>query len=148
MTDTSESVLVVDDEQISRNILVKIVQREGYEAEEAADGVEALAKLKDRRFDYIISDIKMPNMDGMQLLKEVKTHHPSVSVLLVTGQVQTINPRDAIAAGADSLILKPFKNVEIARILAKLSNIRKRTGRRNLRPKTQPPGPSDPAEKT
>ena len=84
MTDTSESVLVVDDEQISRNILVKIVQREGYEAEEAADGVEALAKLKDRRFDYIISDIKMPNMDGMQLLKEVKTHHPSVSVLLVT----------------------------------------------------------------
>jgi len=143
---TSESVLVVDDEQISRTILVKIVQREGYEADEAADGVEALSKLKARQFDYVISDIKMPNMDGMQLLKEVKTNHPSVSVLLVTGQSPTINPREAIAAGAESLILKPFKNVEIARTLAKLSNIRRRTGRRAPHPRTQSPGTSNPPE--
>lgn len=132
MNDTTESVLVVDDEQLIRDILVRIVAREGYRVDHACDGVEAMEKLNDAPFDYVISDIKMPNMDGMQLLEQVKSLYPSVKVLLITGQAGTVSVRKAKAAGADSFITKPFKKMEIARTLAELSLQRRRFPSRHI----------------
>jgi CheY-like chemotaxis protein len=115
------SVLVVDDERVIRDLLVQIITREGYVVDQACDGLEALKKLEDRWFDYIISDIQMPNMDGLTLLKKVRSLHPSIRVLMITGQTARFSAGQATAAGADGFIAKPFKNTEIARTLAELS---------------------------
>lgn len=129
---SAESVLIVDDEQLIRDILVRIVEREGYRADQAGDGVEALEKLNTSRFDYVISDIKMPNMDGIELIAQIKKRYPFTKILIVTGQTKKVTTREAIAAGADGFVVKPFKNMEIARTLAELSQKRKTPPERDI----------------
>lgn len=114
------SVLVVDDEVFIRQILSRIVSREGYSVIEANDGIDALEKMADRHFDFVLSDIKMPRMDGMELLASIKERYPDTLVLLVTAYAGEYTADDAIAAGAVCFITKPFKNVEIARTLTAL----------------------------
>ncbi|MCK4606296.1 MAG: response regulator [candidate division Zixibacteria bacterium] len=114
------SVLIVDDEQFIRQILARIVQREGYVIGEASGGKDALEKLEQTKFDFVISDIRMPNMDGMELLTKVKTRFPETMVILITAYAGEYKAEDALTAGADHYITKPFKNVEIARTLDRL----------------------------
>lgn len=120
------SVLVVDDEPILRDILTRIVERAGYSVASAVDGLDALEKLKSARFDFVISDVKMPNMDGLKLLGEIKSSYPETSVILITGKMAGFRLEDALEAGADHFIVKPFKNVEIARTLMCLHSRRQR----------------------
>ena len=138
MTETHQfslnvSVLVVDDEQFARQILVRTVKREGYSVSEAVDGIEALEKMEDGHFDFVISDIRMPRMNGLQLLKEIKTSYPETSVLLITGNKAEISSEAALAAGADHFITKPFKNLEIAQTLKALFIRRLQQQRRKLK---------------
>lgn len=114
------SVLVVDDESFIRQILSRMVSREGYEVHQATDGKDALKLLADHPCQIVISDIKMPNMDGIELLAEIKTNHSTVSVILITAYAGEYSADDAIAAGADAFITKPFKNIEIAETLRKV----------------------------
>jgi YesN/AraC family two-component response regulator len=114
------SVLIVDDERFIRQILARIVQREGYTVGEASNGKDALEKLEQTRYDFVISDIRMPNMDGMELLPTIKTRFPETTVILITAYAGDYTAKDVLAAGADHYITKPFKNVEIARTLGKL----------------------------
>ena len=81
---TKASILIVDDETFIRQILSRIVTREGYQVRQACDGVDALNLLAENSYDIVISDIKMPNMDGIQLLSEVKSKYPNISVVLIT----------------------------------------------------------------
>jgi CheY-like chemotaxis protein len=120
------TILVVDDEPVIRGLLVRSIAREGYQVSEATNGREALELLKMARFDIVISDIKMPEMDGMELLTEIRSSYPSVSVILITGYGAEYNSQDVIAAGADYFITKPFKNVEIAHTLETLFQRRQR----------------------
>lgn len=120
------TVLVVDDEQFIRQLLVRSIKREGYLVSEACDGREALEVLRESNVDIVISDIKMPNMDGWQLLEEIKKDYPDVSVILITAYAGDHTPEHAIEAGADYFITKPFKNVEIARTLTGLMNRRRK----------------------
>lgn len=120
------SVLVVDDEQFIRQLLVRTIKREGYLVSEAGDGRKALDMLSEKHIDIVISDIKMPNMDGWQLLEEIKKEYPDVSVILITAYAGDHTPENAIEAGADYFITKPFKNVEIARTLTGLMNRRRK----------------------
>ena len=120
------TVLVVDDEQFIRELLARSIKREGYLVSEAGDGREALEILRDNHIDIVISDIKMPNMDGWQLLEEIKKEYPDVSVILITAYAGDHTPEHAIEAGADYFITKPFKNVEIARTLTGLINRRRK----------------------
>lgn len=121
------SVLVVDDEVFIRQILSRIVSREGYSVAEAKDGIEALEKMTERQFDFVLSDIKMPRMDGMELLATIKEKYPDTLVLLITAYAGEYTSDDAIAAGADYFITKPFKNMEIARTLTALRQKRTRS---------------------
>jgi len=114
------SVLVVDDEVFIRQILSRIVSREGYSVAEANDGVEALEKMADRHFDFVISDIQMPRMGGMELLAKIKGQYTDTRVLLITGYGGADTADEVSAAGADCFITKPFKNVEISRTLTAL----------------------------
>jgi len=111
------SVLIVDDEQFLRQILGRIVRREGYDVDEAVDGIDALSRMKDHQYDIVISDIRMPMMDGIELLKRIRATHYDTAVVLITAYAGEYVERDMIDAGADFYITKPFKNVEIAQAL-------------------------------
>lgn len=114
------SVLVVDDESFIRQILSRIVSREGYQVHQASNGKDALKSLAETPCRIVISDIKMPNMDGIELLSRIKANYSDVCVILITAYAGEYSAQDALLAGADAFITKPFKNVEIAETLRKV----------------------------
>ena len=111
------NVLVVDDEEILRSLLEKILKKEGYTVHLAASGKEALRILEGNPVDIVVSDIKMPEMDGIELLKVVKENHPNVGVIMMTAYADTCSVKDALLLGADDYVTKPFKTVEICMII-------------------------------
>jgi len=114
---SSISVLVVDDEEMMRHLLDKILSREGYHILTAADGVQALEMLEKEEVDLIISDMKMPRMTGFELLKHVKQQHPNIGVIIMTAYGDTYTVKDALLLGADEYITKPFKSYEISLVV-------------------------------
>ncbi len=127
--DPRADVLIVDDETFIRQILARIVGREGYRVRQACDGHDALDRLSEASCDIVISDIKMPNMDGIALLSEIQSRYPEISVILITAYAGKYSAEEALKAGADAFIAKPFKNVEIAETLREVlrKNLRSRT---------------------
>ncbi len=113
----SISILIVDDEATMRNLLERILVREGYQLYSACDGVEALEILGDRNIDIIISDMKMPKMNGFELLKHIKEDYPDVGVIIMTAYGDTYTVKDALLLGADEYITKPFKSYEISLVV-------------------------------
>ena len=111
------SILVVDDEQMMCTLLTKILRREGYQVETAAGGAEALEKLQRAPYSIVISDMKMPGMDGFELLKQVKQMYPDVGVIIMTAYGDTYTVKDALLLGADEYITKPFKSYEISLVV-------------------------------
>ena len=111
------SILVVDDEEMMRNLLEKILGREGYKIKTAEDGIAALEMLKSEPVDIIISDMKMPRMNGFELLKAVKKELPGIVVIIMTAYGDTYTVKDALLLGADEYITKPFKSYEISLIV-------------------------------
>ncbi|MCH9030735.1 MAG: response regulator [candidate division Zixibacteria bacterium] len=116
----SVSVLVVDDEELMRQLLKKILEREGYTVQEADSVAEAKDLLSGNDFDVIVSDIKMPDEDGFSLLKYVKENYPDIGVALITGHGDTYSVKDAMLLGADEYVAKPFKSYEIALVVERM----------------------------
>lgn len=114
---SSVSILIVDDEEMMRILLNRILSREGYKIRSAEDGVVALEVLKTERFDIIISDMKMPRMNGFELLKIVKNEYPKIGVIIMTAYGDTYTVKDALLLGADEYITKPFKSYEISLVV-------------------------------
>lgn len=110
-------LLIVDDEEMMRSLLSKILTREGYQVHSASDGVEALEYLKEQDADIIISDMKMPRMDGFELMKQVKADYPDKAVIIMTAFGDTYTVKDALLLGADEYITKPFKSYEISLVV-------------------------------
>jgi two-component system, chemotaxis family, chemotaxis protein CheY len=103
--------LVVDDFSTMRRIVRNLLKESGYtEADEADDGVNALSKLRGAKFDFVISDINMPNMNGFQLLSEIKKdeHLKHIPVLMVTAEARKEDIVAAAQQGAAGYIVKPF----------------------------------------
>jgi CheY-like chemotaxis protein len=113
-------VLVVDDQEVILEILARTIRRQGHDVTSAVNGQEALGKIEEKTPDLIVSDIKMPVMDGLELLKEVRQQHPKLPVILITGYVEQFTVEGAIEMGASAFITKPFKNVDIANTLNRL----------------------------
>ncbi len=109
----SGNLLIVDDEEENRNMLSRHFRFEGYNVVTAIDGLDALTKLEDNRFDVIISDIMMPNMNGIELLKEIRDHYPMIHVIMITAYVSLENGLAAMRYGADTIIFKPIKDLQI-----------------------------------
>ena len=106
------NVLVVDDEEPVRKLIATLMSRRGHQCFQATDGVDALAKAKTIRFDAIITDIVMPKMDGMSLIKEVLVTSPGLPIMVMTGFKNDFTPAVAKATGARDTIAKPFSNME------------------------------------
>ena len=103
----SPKILVVDDERAIRRSLQEILEMEGFAVEEAADGVEAIQKIKDGAYDLILCDIKMPKADGLEVLAAAKEARPDVPFILISGHGTIETAVDAVKGGAFDYISKP-----------------------------------------
>jgi two-component system cell cycle response regulator len=132
-TRTGKSVLCVDDDREVRELLHEIISHLGHNSKTAVDGIGALEKLADDHFDIVITDINMPRMDGIELIKRIKTDFDDVDVIAITAYEMTYKYTDIIALGASDFISKPFNVNELE---AKLNRIlrerRLRVGLRRL----------------
>ena len=124
-------IIIAEDEDISRKHLLNALTREGYEAVGTKNGREALARIESEHFDVLITDIKMPEMDGIQLLERVKEKYPAIEVLVITGFGSVDSAVDAMKKGAYEYITKPFNLDEL---ILKVKNIHERSSlkRENL----------------
>ncbi len=101
-------ILVVDDEENIRDIVSRTLSQEGYSVSEAANGDEALRKIGQYRFDIMFLDIKMPGIDGLEVLSKVKTENSDTKVILLTGAADSrVLEAQSMENGAFASILKP-----------------------------------------
>jgi two-component system response regulator HydG len=108
MSEQKLSILIVDDEQVVRDSLVHWFSEEGYEVEASDNANGALSKLAGREFDLVIADIRMPGMDGIELLEKIKSEQLDTSVIVMTGYASVETAVRALKHGAFDYITKPF----------------------------------------
>jgi DNA-binding NtrC family response regulator len=113
-------IIVVDDELSVRESVRGWLQQDGYQVETAASGLEALAKNAENRFDIMIIDVKMPEMDGLALLKKIKETDPDIAVVIMTAHGAIQDAVEAMKLGAYDYLLKPFDLEEFSLTIEKL----------------------------
>ena len=101
-------ILVVDDEDIVRTSCSRTLSPEGYEVRLAKNGVEGLKMASEERFDLVLTDLKMPDMDGIEVLRIIREKWPETAVIIVTGYQTVDTAVKAIKLGAYDYIEKPF----------------------------------------
>ncbi len=127
------AILIVDDEEIIRSLLLTLFERDGrYEAETAEDGLEALAALERRVYSLIITDLQMPNLGGLGLLRKLRETHPQVPVIVFTGYGDMQDAIEALRLGAVNFLRKPFELREILPSVVRAIEVVARTERRRL----------------
>ncbi len=123
MADPKTKFLVVDDFSTMRRIVRNLLKELGYaNVDEAEDGAMALSKLKSETFDFVISDWNMPNMDGLEMLKQIRADAAiaKLPVLMVTAEAKKENIIAAAQAGANGYVVKPFTAATLDEKLAKI----------------------------
>jgi CheY-like chemotaxis protein len=116
------AILVVDDEESIRDLVVAFLSKLGHSCLTAIDGVDALDKMKGNKIDAVVTDIKMPNMDGIALTSEIVTQYPDLPIMVMTAFGQEYSAGLAISTGARDFIKKPFSLDEFAIRLHKMIN--------------------------
>ena len=118
----AKTILVVDDSASFRQVVALTLKGAGYEVVEGTDGRDALTKLDGRKIHLIISDVNMPNMDGLAFLKQVKAHpnYKFTPVIMLTTEGQEAKKQEGRAAGARAWITKPFMPPQVLDAVAKL----------------------------
>src|SRR5580765_2217357 len=122
---SAEKILVVDDEQSMTQFLGIVLRKEGFAVTTVNHGKEALERVKAEGFDVVITDIKMPGMDGMQLLHQIKKHDPSLPVVIMTAYASQQSAIDAVNHGAFQYLIKNAKNDEIKLVVRNALEMRK-----------------------
>jgi CheY-like chemotaxis protein len=113
-------ILVVDDEETIREMLYEtLTEAAPYEVETAEDGRNALQKMRASRFDLVITDLRMPEMDGTRLLDISRHEFPDIPVVVITGYARLETAIDALRLGAANFITKPFRLAEILEVVEK-----------------------------
>ena len=104
-------ILIVDDEIEICNMLSRHFRYIGYEVDTASNGAEAIEKLDKSNFRVVISDIIMPKMDGVELLRAIKKEYPMAHVIMMTGYVTLENGLSCMRHGADTCVFKPLEDL-------------------------------------
>ena len=112
-------VLVVDDEQNMLKLFKKVLSRASCEVRTAASGAEALGELKNSSFDLVISDLIMPSLSGLELMKAVKARHPDIPFIVITGHGSVESAVEAMKAGAFDYLTKPVSKESILLVVNK-----------------------------
>ena len=113
------SILIIDDEADLQTTL-KSVLKNKYRATAVSSGLEGLSELKNHAFDLVISDIKMPVMDGLEVLKKIKEIDPTLPVIMLTGSLEIRSAVEAMRAGAEDYLCKPFDKDELLAVIEKV----------------------------
>jgi DNA-binding NtrC family response regulator len=108
-----DRILIVDDEPLVLEVLSDVLEREGFRVSRAPEAEEALAKLDQEPHALVLCDIRMPGMDGFELLKEIRRGHPGIDVIMMTGFGSLDGAIDAMTLGAADYLIKPLKPKEI-----------------------------------
>lgn len=118
----AKTIMIVDDSLSIRQLVKAALVSEGYSVIDACDGQDALSKLTGQRVNLIISDVNMPNMDGITFLRTLKTkpEHKFTPVVMLTTESQEAKKREGQAAGARAWIVKPFQPPQLIAAVAKL----------------------------
>ncbi len=117
-TSDKKSILIVDDDNFTRKLLTQLLTKQGYEVTSVGDGVEALITIGKMRFDLIVSDITMPNLDGIKLLELLKQKGVETPILFLTGQESAELELTAKSFGACGYIRKPITEDTIKQIIS------------------------------
>ena len=113
MTVEKEKILVVDDEEAIREVVSTLLEAQGYACTVRQNGRLALEAFREGAYDLVLSDIVMPEMDGLKLLAELRRDDPDVPVIMVTAMHDISIALEAIRAGAYDYILKPFERDQL-----------------------------------
>lgn len=118
----SKTIMIVDDSLSIRQLVKAALTANGYNVMEATDGQDALNKLAGQRVNLIISDVNMPNMDGIGLVKQLKTkpEHKFTPIIMLTTESQEAKKKEGQAAGAKAWIVKPFQPAVLLSAVEKL----------------------------
>jgi len=116
-------ILIVEDEKKMRHLLSIILERKGHEVEQACDGVEGLERIQERPFDIVITDIKMPRMDGMELLRNITNMDIPCPVVFITAFATLESAIQAMRVGAADYIIKPFDEEQITMAVERTLNL-------------------------
>jgi two-component system response regulator HydG len=113
------TILVVEDDALMRSFLVDVLAAEGHRVESASDGAAGLARLEREAWDLVITDLKMPGLDGLALLREGRKIRPEARWIVVTAHGSIESAVEAMKAGATDYLLKPFKNPDELRLVVR-----------------------------
>src|SRR5262245_19374107 len=118
------NILIIDDERAIRKTLGEILSYEGYKIEEASDGEEGLKKFREKTFDVVLCDIKMPKLDGLEFLDKAREANPDVPIIMISGHGTIETAVEAVKKGAFDYISKP---PDLNRLLITLRNAMDKT---------------------
>ncbi len=122
MAERMKRILVVDDEENARIALSMILRRDGYDVASVGNGFEALNYLRGREVELIITDINMPEMNGLVFLRELNRSHPASNVIMITAYGEVESYVEAMSLGAFEYINKPVKMEELNKIISRIFN--------------------------
>lgn len=111
------TVLVVDDDKSILRTFTRILQKAGYGVEVAETGKEAMEKVKNNRYDVALIDVRLPDMDGTDLLPSLQQKLPDAAKIIITGFPSMDNGVKALDAGADAYLVKPLKPEELIAVI-------------------------------
>ena len=123
-----KQILIADDEPNLRRVLSAQLTRDGYDVHAVEDGQKALEALSDHHIDVIISDLRMPRVDGLSLLKQVQESHPDIPVIMITAHGTVDTAVEALKLGAYDFVTKPFDKDEFRNVVAKAARTRELSG--------------------
>lgn len=118
-------ILLIDDEAIALTNLTHVLQREGYQVTACKNGEDGLAAIQQSKIDLVLTDLKMPGIDGMAVLKDVQVHHPDVPVIMITGHATLDSAVEAMKAGAYHYLAKPFRLAEAREVVRAALDLRR-----------------------
>ena len=120
MAEHAKRILVVDDEENTRLALTRLLLREGYDVQAASNGFEALDRLRSNPAELIITDLNMPEMNGLTFLRELNRDHPSSNVIMITAYGEVESYLEALNLGAFEYINKPVRLEDLKKVMKKI----------------------------
>src|SRR3954471_23490712 len=113
------SILIADDEESIRHVLATLLEARGYEVRGVSDGEEALRELSARDYDALLTDVRMPRLDGLSLVRAAQSQHPDLTIVVMSAYGSHELAIEAMKAGAYDYLPKPFRPDEVLLVLRK-----------------------------
>jgi DNA-binding response OmpR family regulator len=120
MEDAKGSILIVDDEKLILQVLTRVLQRHGYTVGTAESGRAAVEKTRNQQYDLALIDLKLPDINGVELLKLLNATKPEMKKIVLTGDVVTEEKVQALCKDADAVLMKPCRAEELLKTIDEL----------------------------